>query len=99
MVLETRGFAELVVVVGLTFSYVVLQVVSIRRYEGWARSAAFLPLIGMVGFACVLLASGANLWPLSLLLGAILGAFFLAVLALIHRLTQGTWFGPAPGKN
>lgn len=99
MVLESQELAGLMGVVGLTLSYTVLQVVAIRRYEGWARSAAFLPLIGMVGFALVLLASGANLWPLSLLLGAILGAFYLAVLALIRRLTQGAWFGAAPGKK
>lgn len=99
MALERQDLVGLVVVIGVTLSYVVLQVVSVRRDEGWARSAAFLPLIGMVGFAIVLLAAGANLWPLSLLLGAVLGTFYLAALALIRRLTHGTWFGAASGEK
>ncbi|MHB2168670.1 hypothetical protein [Alsobacter sp. R-9] len=74
-------------------AYLPLQVMTLRRYGGWAWTAAALPLVGIVTLALILFAQGANLWPLTLFLGAMAGTGWLLVLAFVHRIVRGSWFG------
>lgn len=70
---------------------VVLPIVAVRRWRGIWRVAAALPLLAMGGMVLVIMIGVAfdptshNLWPLSLLLVALVGLGWLALLALLRR--------------
>jgi hypothetical protein len=71
-------------------AYWVLQVRMARSSTGGWRIAALLPLIAMVplvGFTAFAFATGANLWPLLLILASPVAVGYLVVLAVLRILT------------
>ncbi|HWA30567.1 MAG TPA: hypothetical protein VG867_05700 [Rhizomicrobium sp.] len=67
--------------------YFVLQPMALLRYRGGWRKAAMVPLVGGVPtilWSLVALSHESNLWPLTFILFAPLGTFYLVVLMSAH---------------
>jgi hypothetical protein len=70
-----------------TPAYVLLQPLAILRWRSGWRTAALAPLLLTVpalAFSLFALTQGSNLWPLTLIFAAIIGAVYLGLLFLLH---------------
>jgi len=73
-------------------AYFVAQPVSLAKWSGGWRKAAFAPLVltaPALLFSLNALSHGSNLWPITLIFTAAIGSFYLAALWLVKRLL--TW--------
>jgi hypothetical protein len=71
--------------------YFVLQTWTLFRFaDGW-RKAALLPLLGAIPtifWSLYALSQGSNLWPLTFIFFAPMGAFYLAGLMALHHFAR-----------
>ncbi|MFO1148511.1 MAG: hypothetical protein U1E62_09040 [Alsobacter sp.] len=93
--LQPRAMVTLVLMMaglGCLLAYVPLQRRTLAQYAGGWWLCAAAPPAGLAGYGVVLMLSGANLWPLSLLFAASIAGFWLLLLVIARRLTCGTFF-------
>ena len=85
----------LIVILALVFSFVALEVVTIRRWKGGWRLIAALPGIALAFWILFIIISvlldktSHNLWPFEIVMWSAGGLVFLGLLRLIHRFKSG----------
>lgn len=88
----------IVLIVALS-SFVALEIATLRRWKGWWRIWALLPIVAL-GLVVLNIIVGVtqnytahNLWPLEILVWSIGGLIFLGLLHLIHKTGRylGIW--------
>jgi hypothetical protein len=93
-VAKAAAMIPVILAAALFFGAIFLDVVLIRRWRGWWRGAACLPIAVLVAWAVFIVVSilrepsSHNLWPLELILWAAGALAALGLLALLKRITH-----------
>jgi len=85
----TAGLGAAIILVGMTsaLAYPVLQVAALRRFRGFWRLLAAVPLLPMgyiIAVTALAFREQSTLWPLLLILMAPVGLAYLGILWLVH---------------
>ncbi|HWD50066.1 MAG TPA: hypothetical protein VG309_09050 [Rhizomicrobium sp.] len=83
-----------VVFAGGVPAYIVLQQWTLMRFRGGWRIAAMVPLLGAIptiAWSLYALSRDSNLWPLTFIFFAPLGALYLIILLFVRRTRTGSF--------
>ncbi len=91
---KAAAMIPVILAAALFFGAVIVNGVFIRRWRGWWRAAACLPIAALIVWALFIVASvmrapeSHNLWPFELILWGVGTFAALGLLALLKRLTR-----------
>jgi len=82
----------IIVLAALFISVIALEVFLVRRWRGWWRALASLPLAALIAWAAVIVVAtiqdptSHNLWPLELMIWCVGALIALGLIALAKRI-------------